>query len=138
MGPDVLHRVRWRNLARAGAAVAVVAAVVAWPRVGPPEPRVPEAGAVPLVEPAATPGETEAVPPVEPVATPVVRERVRPRRKREPRRRRRAIVRDRAGAGRAESAPSEQSRPPVAPPAAPRIAPPSADPVQEEFGIEGG
>jgi len=38
---DLLRRVRWRNLGRAAAAVALVGAVVAWPRLTPPEPQLP-------------------------------------------------------------------------------------------------
>src|SRR4051794_38457270 len=58
VGPELLHRLRWRNFARVAAVVAVVGVVgvvVAWPRVGPPDPRLPGPGVVPLVEPAAGP-----------------------------------------------------------------------------------
>jgi hypothetical protein len=48
MGSELLRRVRWRNVSRAGVVVVVVAAVVAWPRLGTPAPRVPEDGARPL------------------------------------------------------------------------------------------
>src|SRR6185503_5088049 len=47
---DLLRRVRWRNLGRAAAAVALVGAVVAWPRLTPPEPQVPGSEPRPLVE----------------------------------------------------------------------------------------
>jgi hypothetical protein len=49
MGSDVLRRVRWGNVARAVGVVVVVAAVVAWPRLTPPQPMVPGPEARPLV-----------------------------------------------------------------------------------------
>ena len=42
MGSDVLRRVRWRNVGRACGAVLVVAALVAWPRLDPAAPRLPD------------------------------------------------------------------------------------------------
>jgi hypothetical protein len=51
MGSDLVRRVRWRNVARAGAVVAVVATVVAWPRLTPPPPRLPDRAPRPLVTP---------------------------------------------------------------------------------------
>lgn len=41
MRSDLLNRVRWANLARAAAVLVIVAAVVLWPRLGPPEPALP-------------------------------------------------------------------------------------------------
>ena len=51
------RRLRWGNVARTAAAVAVVAAVVAWPRLAPPDPAMPGNEAAPLAgdEPAWTP-----------------------------------------------------------------------------------
>src|SRR4051794_24700803 len=50
MGFDGLRRVRWGNVGRAAGAVALVAAVVAWPRLTPPAPQVPGSEPRPLVE----------------------------------------------------------------------------------------
>ena len=50
MERDLLCRLRWGNVARAGAVVAVVGAVVAWPRLAPPAPRVPSGQPAPLGE----------------------------------------------------------------------------------------
>ena len=51
------RRLRWGNVARTAGAVAVVAAVVAWPRLAPPDPAMPGNEAAPLAgdEPAWTP-----------------------------------------------------------------------------------
>jgi hypothetical protein len=48
MGSELLRRVRWSNVARACVAVVVVAAIVLWPRLGSPAPRVPDPVARPL------------------------------------------------------------------------------------------
>ena len=54
MGSDLLRRVRWRNVARAAVGGGRRGrAVVAWPRLTPPAPRLPGPAARPLVEPAA-------------------------------------------------------------------------------------
>src|SRR5262245_10183071 len=63
MRSDVLRRVRWGNVARAFAVVAVVGTIVAWPRLTPPAPAVPEREVRPLVEPPAR--ETITRPPTE-------------------------------------------------------------------------
>jgi hypothetical protein len=56
MGSELLRRVRWSNVARACVAVVVVAAIVLWPRLGSPAPRVPDPVARPLgVAPVVTP-----------------------------------------------------------------------------------
>ena len=59
MGLDLLRRIRWGNVGRLAGAAALVAAVVAWPRLAPPEPALPERAARPLdglgAAPAATP-----------------------------------------------------------------------------------
>jgi hypothetical protein len=57
MQRELVRRVRWGNLGRAAAVVAVVGAVVAWPRLGPAPPRVPSGAAVPIV---AAPGSAPA------------------------------------------------------------------------------
>jgi hypothetical protein len=46
MGSELLRRVRWGNVVRAAVAVGLVGAVIAWPRLAPPEPRLPASGAV--------------------------------------------------------------------------------------------
>jgi hypothetical protein len=53
MGHDILRRVRWGNVARAGMAVAVLAAVVAWPRLAPRDPALPPPDAAPVAAPLA-------------------------------------------------------------------------------------
>ena len=59
MGLDLLRRIRWGNVGRLAGAAALVAAVVAWPRLAPPEPALPERAARPLdglgAAPVATP-----------------------------------------------------------------------------------
>src|SRR4051812_50057883 len=63
MGFDGLRRVRWRNVGRAAGAIALVAAVVAWPRLTPPAPEVPGSEPRPLVEaPSAGPREGAGAP----------------------------------------------------------------------------
>jgi hypothetical protein len=82
--PGIRGRVRWANVARALALVAVAALVVAWPRLRAPAPEVPRGAAVPVrqapapVEPIATPEpEPEPAPTAKPDAEPV---RATPRR----------------------------------------------------------
>jgi hypothetical protein len=130
---DLLHRIRWGNVARAAALVAAVALVVAWPRLRsdppplPPQPRVEDARA------AAPSGDEfgldrpveERVPPEEPRAG---RESDAP-----PAKRRRAAPKRR------RKRPSESPiAPPPAPPANP--APPARrwtpPPPAGEFGFE--
>jgi hypothetical protein len=132
MALDVLRRVRWGNVARAAGAVALVAAVVAWPRLTPPAPVVPGPEARPLVEGAEKRGVGR-------------RDRVR-RRDREPRHRRETRRPDRRRPRdpvrrRDPSAPSVVTAPKAPPAPAPpptTAAPPDPDPAQAEFGIEGG
>jgi hypothetical protein len=45
----VLERVRWHNVARAGAVAGVIALVVLWPRLATPAPDVPPRAAVPVL-----------------------------------------------------------------------------------------
>jgi protein TonB len=70
MPRSLRHRIRWGNVTRLVAALAVVALVLAWPRLGPPEPQLPPATVVPLSDP------EETLPPRRP----------RPRRPERPRR----------------------------------------------------
>src|SRR3954468_1594031 len=49
MGPDVLRRVRWGNVALAAAVVAALVAAAAWPRLNGPPPALPGDSAKPLV-----------------------------------------------------------------------------------------
>jgi hypothetical protein len=49
MGPDVLRRVRWGNIALAAAVVVALAAAIAWPRVAGSPPALPGDSAKPLV-----------------------------------------------------------------------------------------
>jgi hypothetical protein len=48
MGPDLLRRIRWGNVGRLAGALAVIAAVAAWPRLAPPQPALPDEVARPL------------------------------------------------------------------------------------------
>jgi hypothetical protein len=134
MGFDVLRRVRWRNAGRVVGAVALVAAVVAWPRLTAPAPRVPGSQPVPLVGRA-----PKRVSP--PRDGRVRRQQQRRGRRKVPRARggnRRQV--GRRGRGRVRRgravvvAPPVPARTPVAPPPAP----PPSDPAQTEFGFEGG
>src|SRR3954454_64712 len=50
MGPDVLRRVRWGNVALTAAVLAALAAVSAWPRLAPAPSRLPSDTAQPVVE----------------------------------------------------------------------------------------
>jgi hypothetical protein len=48
MGSDLLRRIRWGNVGRLVGALAVIAAVAAWPRLAPPQPALPDEVARPL------------------------------------------------------------------------------------------
>jgi hypothetical protein len=157
------RRVRWENVIRVVGATVLVAVVVAWPRLAPPEPRLPATEATPLAgdEPIVAP--TPAVP--QPAARAArrgpargdgARSRAvkggRPRTKDRPRTRR---GRPRATDGRSgadergsEASGADRGGPetsgdgPVtngggSAPVAASPAPPS-DPAQTEFGFEGG
>src|SRR4051794_28058982 len=50
MGPDVLRRVRWGNVALTAAVLAALAAAIAWPRLAPAPSKLPPDAAAPLVE----------------------------------------------------------------------------------------
>jgi hypothetical protein len=93
--PGISGRVRWANVARALALVAVAALVVAWPRLRAPAPEVPRGAAVPVRQapapagPVTTP-EPEPTPTAEPVPEPARTAppaRTPPRRTEKPRRR---------------------------------------------------
>src|ERR671936_2857725 len=49
--PSLLARVRWANVARLLALPAAALVVACWPRVSPPEPRLPDASARPVTLP---------------------------------------------------------------------------------------
>jgi hypothetical protein len=57
------RRVRWENVVRAAGAGLLVAVVVAWPRLAPPEPALPGAGPAPLVEAEPSPAVPAGTPP---------------------------------------------------------------------------
>ena len=146
-----MERVRWGNVLRALAAVAVLGLVVAWPLLAPEAPRVPSGRERPVVTPA----------PVAPMVTPPPRKAApRPARRRpKPRvvRRERRAGKGGGGSGRVTRRPSPLVTPaaavvvppaPVAPPV-PVAPPPQAalpgspapadpDPVLREFGPESG
>jgi hypothetical protein len=143
MGSELLCRVRWRNVSRAVLAVSVVAAVVAWPRLAPREPRVPDLAARPLpaapvVTPESTPRPRVVRPPRQRRHRPVVTRHPRVRRRREtvgPR----VVVPPRNNPG--IEGGGAAARPVVGggTPAAPSPAPPPAptpDLPEAEFGFE--
>jgi hypothetical protein len=136
MGFEGLRRVRWGNVGRAVGAVALVAAVVAWPRLTSPAPRAPGGAVTPLAQPRPETrgegsrreraGRRERARPDKPGR----RERRGAERTPEPEARPRAEAK-----AEAEMAPRAEPAPVATPPAAPRAAP---DPAQTEFGFEGG
>jgi hypothetical protein len=149
MGSDVLRRVRWGNVARAVGVVVVVAAVVAWPRLTPPQPAVPGPEARPLVtDPPHGPdprSDRKARRRESRAGRPDARRRNhqagRPgTNARRPRTGRRRDRQQRPGGDvhdRANPAPSAPAPAPVSTPG-PEPAPPDADPAQTEFGFEDG
>jgi len=134
MGFAVLRRVRWRNVGRTVGTVALVAAVVAWPRLQRPAPQVPGSEATPLATPRAAPRAEEV---------PSPRERRRVGRRRDGRGRRATRGRRAEGPPRAAT-PGPGVRPRTG--ETPRLGetpgavapPPPLDPAQTEFGFEGG
>jgi hypothetical protein len=129
-----LARVRWDNMAKLGAVLAVIAVIVLWPRLGAtPEPVVPDGRARPVA--------AESVPAASPP-------RERPRRAPRPARSRGG--RDRRKVRQAHTKPiarrAKRPRPPVPAPPAPPVsapatpaayAPPSEEAVAaSEFGVE--
>jgi hypothetical protein len=108
-----MDRLRWDNIARAAAVVAVIALVVAWPHLKGAPPSLPPAAAKPvsLEDPALQAAPERSAPEPRPRAKP---------------RHRRAKPRPRASRPRHERA---QSVPAAAPHAAPQAAPPAQPPA---------
>ena len=130
MGPDVLRRVRWGNVALAAAVVAALAAAIAWPRVAGSPPALPGDSAKPLVgaeDTAAPPRPENPAPRVKPVRS-------------KPARKPHAHPHKHASKPRRASTPPRPAR--RAPPPSPRVAataPPRATaspPAGGEFGFE--
>jgi len=163
---DLLHRIRWANVARAAALVAAVLLLVSWPRLRaeppplPPQPEVVEEQApVPAGEVALDGADRAGVAPAESREGWEARERAegrerpervvrreraerraraerRERAERRGRAKRRASARRRRAAG-ARSAMSAVRAPRVAAPPAPIAAPRVWTPPRTEFGFEG-
>jgi outer membrane biosynthesis protein TonB len=128
-----MDRLRWDNIARAAAVLAVVALVVAWPHLRGAPPPLPSAAATPVsVEDPALPAAPERR-----VSEPApVAHRPKPRPK--PRHRRKPSRQRHHAQARVRSAPAAPAAPPVAsPPPAPSPAPaPSADDIAaHEFAV---
>jgi hypothetical protein len=131
-------RVRWGNVGRAGAGVALVALVVAWPRLAGPVPEVPGGEARPVVAgpvevPAgsvATPRKRAAIPRKRRVVPRVATPRKRRHRRTAHRGEARMVVRPSAVVAPVVTPPAAVSPPPVSAPA------PTVDPAEREFGFE--
>ncbi len=131
-------RVRWGNVGRAAAVLAVLALAVAWPRLAPPAPQLPADEARPL-----------AVPEVAPEAD-RPRAKARPEGSRRAKRRRPAKVRRRTERKRpaerrrpeqrSAARPQATVRPPQPPPPTPQPVPrfTPQDPATTEFSFESG
>jgi hypothetical protein len=142
MGPDgVWRRIRWDNVARLAALVALALLVVAWPRLGGRAPRLPPGTDVPLGgEPAGDAASRPTPKPTRPARkpTPASARRRGPVRRRPPAKRMARVRRTHTGpAPRAEARrpqtttrPPPRSRPLAAQPSSPR-----ADPAAAEFGL---
>jgi hypothetical protein len=128
------RRVRWGNVGRAVAVFAVVAAVVAWPRLEPGPPQLPSDAATPVATPSPLPVTTPSPHPRPPQGR-VVPEPAR-RRRVGSRRRARAPRRRNAPAGR--PTPTPRATPPVATPRALPAATQAPDPAVREFSFEVG
>jgi len=76
MSPDLLHRIRWANVARAAVVLAAAALVLAWPLLKTDPPTLPPAAAEPVAPAAAEPPADE----FRPRGTPLRRRAVRPHR----------------------------------------------------------
>jgi len=135
------RRVRWENVLRVVAAALLVAVVVAWPRLAPPDPGLPGRGAVPL-----DPGRPDPLPAVvdEPRARRRTVVREEPARRRDDGERRRAEKRSWRMAVRRKRAPRPRTvevapPPPAASPTpAPTASAPPVAPTESEFGFERG
>jgi hypothetical protein len=128
-----MDRLRWDNIARAAAVVAVIALVVAWPHLKGAPPSLPPAAAKPVsIEDPALPTAPE-----EPAPEP--RPRAKPRHRRaKPRHRAPRAKRERARS--VPAAPVRQAATPAAPPAQPRApqpppAPSASDLAAHEFAV---
>jgi hypothetical protein len=127
-----MDRLRWDNIARAAAAVAVIALVVAWPHLKGAPPSLPPAAAKPVrIEDPALPAAKE-----EPASEPKPRAKPRHRRAK-PRHR---ASRPRRDPARSVATPITHAAPPAAPPAQPRVpqsppAPSASDLAAHEFAV---
>jgi hypothetical protein len=149
MGPDgVWRRIRWDNVARLAALVALALLVVAWPRLGGRAPRLPPPTAVPVATaPPAVPQQSggrslRATRPRPAKRAPARRtERAkRPARAEQqrapaPAKRPTLVVRPPAVAKRRGPPPPPTRPPPRGPPLARRATSPRADPAATEFGL---
>jgi hypothetical protein len=141
--PPLRARVRWGNVARALALVAVAALVVAWPRLRAPAPEVPRGTAVPVRQAPATVQKSEAPTPPEADDDAPPRARATPKpaaRKAKPRRRahrrpRPARTKPPAPRRRPRTTTAAAPAPPRPAPARP-VAPAWHPPGREEFGVE--
>jgi hypothetical protein len=136
------RRVRWENVFRVAGASLLVAVVVAWPRLAPPEPELPIDEAAPLVagdEPRVEPERDDEMPGTERARADERRDRGRRRRYRA--RRDRARRDDDRGGDRPERRTAAPPPAPVSPPQpTPTVspAPPPPTPPEVEFGFENG
>jgi hypothetical protein len=125
MQRELVRRVRWDNVGRAAAAVAVGVAVVAWPRLGPTPPRVPSGAAVPIVAGPGSPPARRRVTPT-PIGAPRETARIARRRRRAKVMRRRGQALRRRGQAlgrRGQAARPARPRPAATPTAAARPRP---------------
>jgi hypothetical protein len=141
------RRVRWGNVGRVAGAVAVVALVVAWPRLGGDPLVAPGGVVVPLAtpNPSDPPAPPRAAPRRRVVPTPTATAQIgKPRKPARSRRARRAKPRHPAPPAGVRVTPRVAATPaqPVAPApqaptrAAPRPPAPTIDPAEREFGFE--
>ncbi|WCB97031.1 hypothetical protein DSM104299_05802 [Baekduia alba] len=124
---DLLHRLRWANLARAAAVLLALALIFAWPHLHATEPALPPAVAAPLdTTPAEAP--TTTVPP-EPKPNPAHAKTKHIRAKRHPRPAHRKAVPRRRRQPQAQPVPAAAAPPPPAvPPSSPPASPPLPPP----------
>jgi hypothetical protein len=129
---DLLHRIRWANVARALAIVAALVLLVTWPSLRRDPPALPPEPAV------ASEGEGEEFaldrpPPPEPAARPQPR---RPKVERRARRAKRPARRERRARARVERPAPAAPQPRVVVPRAPRWVAPARPAPQDEFSFE--
>jgi hypothetical protein len=124
-----MDRLRWDNIARAAAVVAVIALVVAWPRLKGAPPSLPPAAAKPVsIEDPALPAAPE-----QPAPAPKPRRRAKPQH-------RRAKPQHRRAKPRSAPAPAPHALPPAVPQARPPApqpppAPSASDLAAHEFAV---